>query len=239
METHSRSPRDSLRNAALSAWLESLDDVACSIRSYLAEASTLRQECDPDRFTEQESKSHGVGAPHIDIFSEIDNRIEEMRDLEVQLFICRAAMQEFRNRSTTLVPINRLPPECISQIFIMGSIPEPEDKDDPDADDPREPLGKPFYLTVYRVCHRWREIALNTPQLWISIRFSDSAPFEFSELMLERSRGCPLYIHLDCLRLRADIGTALHLLDVSDPRNPDSRRFCAVVISWRSCVRTM
>ncbi|KDQ19248.1 hypothetical protein BOTBODRAFT_27833 [Botryobasidium botryosum FD-172 SS1] len=209
MKTHSQSPRDNPKNAALSAWLESLDNVARSIRSYAAEASTLRRECDLDG---NGPKSDGAGAPQVDVFSEVDKRIEEMRDLEVQLFICRAAMQEFRNRCTALVPINRLPPECISQIFIMGANPEPPDKDDPDAYEPHWYPEKPFCLTVSTVCRRWRDVALHTPRLWSCIEFLDVAPFKYSELMLERSRGCPLYIHVDYSALQAEDTAALRLL---------------------------
>ncbi|KDQ19245.1 hypothetical protein BOTBODRAFT_433594 [Botryobasidium botryosum FD-172 SS1] len=125
----------------------------------------------------------------------------------------RIEMREFRNQSTALVPISRLPADCISAIFLMGCSPEPEDEDDPDAGDPSFWAPKrPFCFSASTVCQRWRDIALNTPRLWSNIDFFDAAPFYYTELMLKRSKGCPLHIWLDFSRLQPMIRTAVPIL---------------------------
>ncbi|KDQ09504.1 hypothetical protein BOTBODRAFT_164638 [Botryobasidium botryosum FD-172 SS1] len=139
-------------------------------------------------------------------------------------------MQGLRNRSTTLIHINRLPSECISQIFTMGSSPRPMDEEDPTSDDPswNSPV-KPFRLIIPAVCRRWRDIALNTPRLWSTIEFSDAAPFGYSELMLKRSRDCPLSIRVDFSRPKSEITTVLHLL-----RRYTSNRHISLTIVYTS-----
>ncbi|KDQ19235.1 hypothetical protein BOTBODRAFT_184314 [Botryobasidium botryosum FD-172 SS1] len=214
MEIHPQSPDAGIpKNAALTAWLASLDNLARTIQLYTADASALRQKCDPDRLAGRGPASDGAGAVHADVFSEIDKRIGKMQDMEAQLFECRAAMQAFRNRSTTLVPINRLPSECISQILTMACGPEPVHKEDSNSRHPRRP-GKPFCLALSSVCRRWRNIALDTPRAWASIQLSDAPPFKYSELMLERSRGRPLHIRIHFPRLQGlgEITNVLHLL---------------------------
>ncbi|KDQ14335.1 hypothetical protein BOTBODRAFT_145714 [Botryobasidium botryosum FD-172 SS1] len=212
METHLRTPDSSApRNAALAAWLMSLDNLAHSIELYTTDASTLRREYDPDHLAGWEPVSDGAGTAQTDIFSEIDKRIGKMEDMEAQLFECRAAMQAFRNRSTTLVPINRLPSECVSQILTMACTPEPVRKEDSNSRRPQHP-GKPFCLALSRVCRRWRNIALDTPRVWACIEFPDAPRFRYSELMLERSGGRPLYLRLDNPRLQALGQNVLHLL---------------------------
>ncbi|KDQ19251.1 hypothetical protein BOTBODRAFT_184322 [Botryobasidium botryosum FD-172 SS1] len=214
-EIHSQSPDASIpRNSALAAWLASLDNLARTIQLYTADASALRQECDPDRLAGREPASDdGAGITQADIFSEINKRIGKMQDMEAQLFECRAAIQALRNRSMTLVPINRLPSECISQILTMACTPEPVRKEDSILRRPQRP-EKPFYLIFSSVCRRWRNVALDMPPVWASTEFSDAPSFKYSKLMLERSRGRPLYLRVNYPHLRAlgRITNVLHLL---------------------------
>src|ERR1700733_12685822 len=64
----------------------------------------------------------------------------------------RAEIARNRARNAALpVPINSLPDEVLSQIFLLSVSP---------IDDP--PWGAPFLAT----CHRWRKCALHCPRLW-------------------------------------------------------------------------
>jgi len=58
----------------------------------------------------------------------------------------------------------------------------------------------PFELLVSQVCQHWRTVALNTPSLWTKIAVPpfESAPFERVKVLLERSKGLPIDIHIDC-----------------------------------------
>ncbi len=75
----------------------------------------------------------------------------------------------------TLIPISRLPPEVLGLVFRLIA-PGPENK----------------CLAFSQVCHHWRELALNDPQLW------RSPIMEIPELaaeMAERANGIPLDIY--------------------------------------------
>lgn len=75
----------------------------------------------------------------------------------------------------TLLPISRLPPEIISLVFRLIA-PGPENK----------------CLAFSQVCHHWRELALNNPQLW---RSPIMAVPDLAVEMAERANGVPLNIY--------------------------------------------
>jgi len=61
-----------------------------------------------------------------------------------------------------------------------------------------EDLVLPFQVLVSHVCRHWREIALESPTLWTTLSFTEGSPFEKSSIWIERSKGLPLDIHIDC-----------------------------------------
>lgn len=136
-------------------------------------------------------------------------------------------------------PINNLPTELLSYIFLVGcSLDDCDDADsewttdsESDAeigfDSTDKPNGSaenvplpdsppmevldvesvdeddlpqlPFQVLVSQVCKRWRDVAIDeSPMLWTKIDFSEGPPFEQSKAWLERSKGCPLDIDIDC-----------------------------------------
>ncbi|KAJ1301559.1 hypothetical protein OPQ81_008807 [Rhizoctonia solani] len=54
-----------------------------------------------------------------------------------------------------------------------------------------------FQDLVVQVCHHWREIAINTPELWTYIYISRPPPHPNAELYISRSGNLPLHIDLD------------------------------------------
>ncbi|KAJ7476229.1 hypothetical protein FB451DRAFT_269696 [Mycena latifolia] len=94
-----------------------------------------------------------------------------------------------------IFPVLTLPVEITSQIFVECLPPTPPSASTFDAP-----------LVLGRVCSRWREIALSTPQLWASWSLaidggSLSRVIYSLKLWLERSKNCPLSIrlhHKDC-----------------------------------------
>lgn len=72
-----------------------------------------------------------------------------------------------------------------------------DDEMDEDDEDEDEPI-LPFQVLVSHVCRHWREIALESPALWTNLTFSEGAPFTKSQIWLERSKGLPLDIRIDC-----------------------------------------
>ncbi|KAJ7921457.1 hypothetical protein B0H13DRAFT_1984779 [Mycena leptocephala] len=82
-------------------------------------------------------------------------------------------------------PIFLLPPEITATIF--GHC-------DP-SDTPRpSPHAAPLLLT--QICRQWREICLDTPDLWASIAFGDTGSIELLETWLSRTRNHPLTVSL-------------------------------------------
>lgn len=74
-----------------------------------------------------------------------------------------------------------------------------EDSDDDDEDEEEEDERVlPFQVLVSHVCRHWREVAIQSPELWTTLTFSEGYPFEKSRISIERSKGLPLDIYIDC-----------------------------------------
>jgi hypothetical protein len=56
----------------------------------------------------------------------------------------------------------------------------------------------PFQVLVSHVCKHWREVAVESPLLWTNINFTEAPPFDKSRIWIERSKGLPLTIDIDC-----------------------------------------
>ncbi|KDQ62425.1 hypothetical protein JAAARDRAFT_30333 [Jaapia argillacea MUCL 33604] len=107
-------------------------------------------------------------------------------------------------------PINQLPAELLSHIFMVGTLDaaeevleeedmsEEDDMSDDDEEEEGEGEAPEFQVLVSHVCKHWREVALQTPALWTTIDFAEGAPFEKSATWVERSKGCALDIGIDC-----------------------------------------
>ncbi|KAL6302752.1 hypothetical protein BKA93DRAFT_736093 [Sparassis latifolia] len=109
-------------------------------------------------------------------------------------------------------PINDLPPELLSHIFLLGSAEYTQDEQDEDEEeaeadnadndeeddeeDEDEEEGEPEWeVLVSHVCHRWREVALNTPALWTTL--DSDCELEKIRVYLERSQNAPLVLSFD------------------------------------------
>ncbi|CAE7054085.1 unnamed protein product [Rhizoctonia solani] len=88
------------------------------------------------------------------------------------------------------MPINELPVEVLSRVFTLGEGMQRG---------PRA-IGLPyvgFQDLAVQVCHRWREVAISTPELWIYIFISHPPPHSRAGLYVSRSGTLPLHIDLD------------------------------------------
>ncbi|KAF6756827.1 hypothetical protein DFP72DRAFT_892418, partial [Ephemerocybe angulata] len=91
--------------------------------------------------------------------------------------------------NNSLAPVNRIPPEILSNIFHYSYLLAQERDEDDWSFDP-----KPNYTWIWvtHVCQRWREVGLRCPTLWAeSLSFEG---LEFAEIALDRSRDAPLDI---------------------------------------------
>ncbi|KAF7761533.1 hypothetical protein Agabi119p4_9525 [Agaricus bisporus var. burnettii] len=106
----------------------------------------------------------------------------------------------------------RLPFEVLSNIFLFARPPIQFAAYEPifyDEDDPEHPSltgyhdpDEDFHHTLAAVSHRWRQVALSTPQLWTSISLSVLNTFtEFNtsllDLYFENAHSLPVSIQLD------------------------------------------
>ena len=112
-----------------------------------------------------------------DSFHAVENKIKSSEEFTLTL----------KRHRNTLLPISRLPTEIFIIIFSLlhacGVL------------EPPKPLA-PF--SISHVCHRWREISLNLPHLWVHINFTRQRPDCVAEL-LTRSKTAPL--HLEAVTL--------------------------------------
>jgi len=96
-----------------------------------------------------------------------------------------------------LHPVNLLPPEILSEIFLLvqGS----------DAEKFPPPMGNGMlgfnsWMAVSHVCQHWRYCVLQTPLLWRRVVLGTDVkhPGNLGMLYLERSNPCAFEFNLDC-----------------------------------------
>ncbi|KAJ6477533.1 hypothetical protein C8R45DRAFT_873014 [Mycena sanguinolenta] len=129
------------------------------------------------------------------------NRLSQLDALIATL---TAERQRLRRVADAIVyPVLSLPPEITTEIF-LGCIP-------PQSNLGESPSEAPFLLA--QICRQWRQIALDTPQLWRSLVFHDKeTSIELLQLWLARSGSLPLDFELKCWdppRVRVLIETML------------------------------
>ncbi|KAF5342425.1 hypothetical protein D9611_001242 [Ephemerocybe angulata] len=96
--------------------------------------------------------------------------------------------QALKSCNNSIAPINRLPPEVLSNILQFSYVAAQPDEEVRDYYD-----GPNFtWIWVTHVCRRWREVALRCSTLW-SESLSFTKP-EFARAAINRSRDAPLEI---------------------------------------------
>ncbi|KAF9012181.1 hypothetical protein BDZ89DRAFT_931506, partial [Hymenopellis radicata] len=92
---------------------------------------------------------------------DLDLKIVQARELLENLLSARQqAQSRFEDAKSILHPMRSIPSELLTEIF-RYCIQTTYRVEDLDALDPR---GAPWLLT--RVCHRWRDLAIGSSQLW-------------------------------------------------------------------------
>ncbi|KAF9270025.1 hypothetical protein L218DRAFT_7706 [Marasmius fiardii PR-910] len=94
-----------------------------------------------------------------------------------------------KSRRNLLIPICRLPAEVLANVFMHCT------SNIPAFVDGNLAKGRETLFRIARVCHHWRTIALNTPELWSRPDFSLGPPLALE--MLDRSRDAPLVIEAE------------------------------------------
>ncbi|KAF8600717.1 hypothetical protein BDV93DRAFT_510583 [Ceratobasidium sp. AG-I] len=124
----------------------------------------------------------------------VDLELSQMISEEEQLRTARIGLTEARNRSFALAPINKLPPEILSHIFITS-------KNYCLDDIKKHEKSIELLPDVFSgVCTYWRRVALDTPSLWTHIDISPHADTKqhtlSAEMLLQRSQKLPIDLHV-------------------------------------------
>ncbi|KAF9016228.1 hypothetical protein BDZ89DRAFT_1141610 [Hymenopellis radicata] len=152
---------------------------------------------------------------------DLDLKIVQAQELLENLLSARQqAQSHLEDAKSILHPMRSIPNEVLAEIF-GHCVLKAYSAEDPDTLDPK---GGPWLLA--RVCRRWRELAVNTSQLWTHLFLDvDKHLGHITErqcaykagLFIQRSRGLPLDVYLGSAKSVAD-HPVLPVLEVSIPQ---------------------
>ncbi|KAJ7609983.1 hypothetical protein DFH06DRAFT_1346119 [Mycena polygramma] len=143
-----------------------------------------------------------------EINSELANLKTSITRLEVEHAILGHHLARY------IYPVLSLPNEVVSEIFLHTLKPSEYPFADPQS---------PLFLG--HICQRWRDIALSTPSLWTTISLEidnisepDSC-LRLLDILLTRSRQCPLYVVIteECARHDTKAWLARRFIDAIVP----------------------
>ncbi|KAF9029345.1 hypothetical protein BDZ89DRAFT_986106, partial [Hymenopellis radicata] len=130
----------------------------------------------------------------------LDAKIAQAKEVLDDLLSARQqAQSHLEDAKLLLHPLRSFPSELLVEIF-SHCIPRVENIEDTNTLDPRR-----AHWLVTRVCHRWRELMVNSPRLWTQLLIDFSKHIGYNtdlqyayraSLFIERSRGLPMEVYL-------------------------------------------
>ncbi|KAL0566571.1 hypothetical protein V5O48_015434 [Marasmius crinis-equi] len=134
-----------------------------------------------------------LGEVEVD-FAVYDSIIRDLEEKISKVKVKRSSLQSYADRYRSLLcPVRRLPFELVQEIFIFASVAGVEGGNMIGVYSRWESTA----MRISSVCHRWRTIALNTPELWASFAVKlERQAREPIELFLSRSKDTPLCLTL-------------------------------------------
>lgn len=177
---------------ALRRWTACQNEATSVVQSYLEASLELHKLC--------MSSSNLSSSSAESLSSQLDRSLSGLALLEDALYDTRWVLQNASCRLARGNPIDRLPDEVLSTIFIFGL--EQEAISAVQMEEGHEyvfqtPGSLAFLKTISRICRRWRNVALDTGTLWTSIDVSCFVPIERINAFSQRSKLCPLKIHFE------------------------------------------
>ncbi|KAG9105313.1 hypothetical protein FRC07_009397, partial [Ceratobasidium sp. 392] len=163
--------------SALDGWKAARRVLSNAIQSYLDACVTLHAVCISPS-TRRSLKHAAIEDALITVDSELDSLVSDAKTLLSMQF----SLATMRNKSATLARINTLPPEILANILVQSRSYCVHDDE--------------FFCDLASVCAYWREVALNTTELWTHVDVGPDTPPGLMSLLLERSRASPLYLHM-------------------------------------------
>ncbi|KAG8732887.1 hypothetical protein FRC12_019047 [Ceratobasidium sp. 428] len=127
-----------------------------------------------------------------DMFLAIDSELDSLAAEESTLYDTRMALATVRNKSTTLARVNSLPFEILARIFSFSKI----------NCSHKEKEGNGLH-NFTGVCTYWRQITINSADLWTHVDITPNTSTGWMNLLLERTKGIPMHLHFYEQRLGA------------------------------------
>ncbi|KAG8700367.1 hypothetical protein FRC09_005994 [Ceratobasidium sp. 395] len=168
---------DETIKSALENWKSARALLSSSIQSYLDACTALRTAC--------VSPLHQFPGSALieDSLVAVESQLESLATDAKTLLNLQVSLKAMRKKLTTPARINTLPPEILADIFTRSG-------------------GYCAHIknfssrNLVSVCTYWRETALSVPELWAHIDIGPTMLYLNTDLLLERSKGSPIYVHL-------------------------------------------
>jgi len=106
-----------------------------------------------------------------------------LKVIDDEITVSERVVQQLKSRRNSIVPVSRLPPEILVEIFSLLPFPVDDSKCVPYLE----------WICVTHVCRRWREIALHSLCLWKHINFTKLTLDGFTQI-LARAKMSPLHV---------------------------------------------
>ncbi|KAG9127730.1 hypothetical protein FRC07_010342 [Ceratobasidium sp. 392] len=203
---------------ALDEWKSARSLLAAAIRSYLTACHALRD-------------AYILPSEHSaveELLVTIDSELQSLVSDEGSLLGTRMSLTAMRNNSTTLVRVNRLPPEILANIFALSKTYCVRD-------------DRMCFHNFTGVCAYWRQIATNRAELWTHIDVGPEVPDSLTKLLLERTQDIPIHVHLHepNPKVHDDRPTPEHEVSrVTKLLSPHMHRVCTLDIESHSYSRS-
>ncbi|TFK68641.1 hypothetical protein BDN72DRAFT_841533 [Pluteus cervinus] len=117
------------------------------------------------------------------------DRDELRRKIDGEIAALSECMRVLKVSRNALAPVNFLPPEITSRIFLL--VRDFVLGDAPEQYAPQKPVG---WLPITQVSQQWRQVAIGYATLWSELPWRNE---KLSQLFLSRARGCPLTLSMD------------------------------------------
>ncbi|QRW07364.1 F-box-like protein [Ceratobasidium sp. AG-Ba] len=157
--------------------------LSTAVQSYLSACNSLAAACTRPARTLSECDT--VEDTLVLVDAELDAISSEIQSLGAS----QLSMSTLRNRSSRLTRINVLPAGILRHIFRLST-----------NECVRDARAKGCYNALSRVNMHWRQVSLDTPELWTHVDVSPTTAtrnlYELSRMLLERSKGEPVYLHV-------------------------------------------
>ncbi|KAG8742457.1 hypothetical protein FRC10_001427, partial [Ceratobasidium sp. 414] len=169
--------------AALNEWKTIRTHLVDTIQSYRAASATLGVVC-------TQLSHHPLARAAVEeALLDLDAEIPGLSLDEETLRDTRFSLLQLRNTSAKLTRLNAFPPEVLAHILTLSRSYCLYDNRD-----------KRYFNAVAEVNVQWRQIALSMPDLWthidINLGAAERSRFSLAELLFERSKDAPVYVHI-------------------------------------------